>query len=452
MKSTFLGFYSVDQKLLKSIWSSDNTLFVFDTNCLLNLYRCEDETRDDILNVMRTLKNRTWIPFQVGLEFQRRRKTVIHDSIDSLIKIKKNLEKIYNQDFLSSTNIRSHLYSTLNSEVISLLQQIKLPIEGYIKGKISPRIELKESVTNHDFIREEIDNIFDGRVGNLPSQALIDNINAEGEIRYQKEQPPGFKDKKKDGVYNFRNVEFKSCFGDLYLWKEIIEKAKHVEIKNVIFVTDDRKDDWWYSFSGKTHGPQADLTTEICIEADIDNFKLINQSTFLYEAKEYLDNINVRESSLQELKDLYDNEEYEEEINLYPSYEFLNKNVKQYNSLQHNGAELFTLYKKGILELQSSIDKAGDYLVEGRRALFDSDKNKDVIVDIIGIDRFDKLKMDMVNELVALEHLILDSKDLVTKPSVIDGAKISEFNMKNLKLLYSFDAIEICYKALRCDL
>ncbi|WP_212738187.1 PIN-like domain-containing protein, partial [Escherichia coli] len=81
MKSTFLGFYSTPTESLADIWLDDSTLFVFDTNCLLNLYRCEDHTREDIIKVMKAVAPRTWIPFQVGFEFQRNRRVVIEDSI-----------------------------------------------------------------------------------------------------------------------------------------------------------------------------------------------------------------------------------------------------------------------------------------------------------------------------------------------------------------------------------
>ncbi|MBC8674462.1 hypothetical protein H2136_23175 [Aeromonas hydrophila] len=30
------------------------------------------------------------------------------------------------------------------------------------------------------------------------------------------------------------------------LWKQLITKSSSPEIKNVIFITDDSKEDWWY--------------------------------------------------------------------------------------------------------------------------------------------------------------------------------------------------------------
>ncbi|WP_312463593.1 PIN-like domain-containing protein [Pantoea endophytica] len=304
MKSVFFGFYSIDDTNLKNIWQADSTLFVFDTNCLFNLYRCEDHTRDDILNVMSKISSRIWIPFQVGFEYQRNRRTVIEESINSLDKIRKELEKIYTQNIISSSGIQKHLYNNLSDEITELQESLKKPIDDYITQKIAPRIESKKSISEHDIIRDRIDLIIKDKVGAAPDQSTIEKINEEGKLRYAAKQAPGFMDDVKKEVSFFSKVEFQDKYGDLYLWKEIITKAKSDDIKNVIFVCDDNKNDWWYKKSGKTHGVLESLKTEICKEADIENFKIINQLTFLHEAKSYLDNIIIRPSSFKEVEEL----------------------------------------------------------------------------------------------------------------------------------------------------
>lgn len=304
MKSTFAGFYSTPSESLGKIWLSESTLFVFDTNCLLNLYRCEDHTREDILKVMKEISSRTWIPFQVGFEYQRKRRIVIEDSISSLTKIKKELEKIHSQNILSSCGVKKHLYNSLNDEISELQNKIKSPIEDYIKDKITPRIQSKQQISQHDFIRDEIDSIIGNNVGIPPTIEQIKAINTEGEERYKNKIPPGFMDFKKTETYFFSGVEIHAKYGDLYLWNEIIEKSKSDNIHNVIFVCDDLKEDWWFIHEGKTHGALAALKTEICEKAKIENFKIVNQLTFLHESKEHLANIEIRESSLKEVEEL----------------------------------------------------------------------------------------------------------------------------------------------------
>ena len=50
MKSLFKGFYQLTEEEFKSLW--ENSLFIFDTNVLLNLYRYQSSTRDALLKVM----------------------------------------------------------------------------------------------------------------------------------------------------------------------------------------------------------------------------------------------------------------------------------------------------------------------------------------------------------------------------------------------------------------
>ncbi|MBK4366989.1 hypothetical protein JJQ04_23615, partial [Enterobacter hormaechei] len=91
----------------------------------LSLYRCEESTRLQFLEVWRNLKDQVWIPFNVCLEYQRNRLTVINDSRSSLNSVNKALiagiEKIY-ADFEKDYSIRDTLsrYSNLRTELFEL--------------------------------------------------------------------------------------------------------------------------------------------------------------------------------------------------------------------------------------------------------------------------------------------------------------------------------------------
>ena len=58
---------------LRNAWSSDKTLFIFDTNVLIKLYSYQPSTVQDFFSILEKLGNRIWLPHQVGLEFQNRR-------------------------------------------------------------------------------------------------------------------------------------------------------------------------------------------------------------------------------------------------------------------------------------------------------------------------------------------------------------------------------------------
>src|SRR5689334_9495786 len=54
-----------------------SALVVVDANILLNLYRYNASTRDDLLGVLRRLGDRLWVPHQVLREFWRNRLGVL---------------------------------------------------------------------------------------------------------------------------------------------------------------------------------------------------------------------------------------------------------------------------------------------------------------------------------------------------------------------------------------
>jgi len=68
MKELFKGFYTPSEKDIKKSWSDEKTLFVFDTNVLLNLYRYTEATRDDFFQIIDSISEKIWLPYHVGLE------------------------------------------------------------------------------------------------------------------------------------------------------------------------------------------------------------------------------------------------------------------------------------------------------------------------------------------------------------------------------------------------
>jgi hypothetical protein len=118
-------------------------------------------------------------------------------------------------------------------------------------------------------------------------------IAAEGDIRYQNEVPPGYKDGKKDASGDpYRK------FGDLIVWKQLIAEAKTTE-KAVIFVTDDKKEDWWLEQSGRTIGPRTELREEFIAEVQKD-FWMYTVDKFIEEAAR-TSNTTVSEKAIAEI-------------------------------------------------------------------------------------------------------------------------------------------------------
>jgi len=307
LRDCFKGFYNPTEELLQAAWTSDETLFVLDTNVLLNLYGYAEQTREDFFELLESLGEKLWIPFHVGLEYQRRRLEVIRDEKGIFNKISDNLdkiEKIFKGDFEQLALKRR--FPKLQENTEKLHKDIAKSISSY-KKSVSYWDEKQPCVRSHDAIRERLNDLTAGKVGEGPeNQEWLECVYNEGKERYDNKIPPGYKDRNKSksdqNTFSYDGLKYDRQYGDLILWKQLINKAKDEGIKNVIFVTDDSKEDWWYileSRGKKQIGPHANLQSEIYREADLNIFHMYNTSSFLESGKKILD-LGVHDSSIQD--------------------------------------------------------------------------------------------------------------------------------------------------------
>lgn len=166
-------------------------------------------------------------------------------------------------------------------------------------------LESKQSdVNDADPIKAVVIEIFKGKIGEGFTRKELEEIYKDGEKRYEKSVPPGFKDKSKQGSYLVEDREFLRKFGDLLLWKEIIRKAKSDGIESIVLVSGDVKEDWWLEKRGKKLGPRKELLNEIYTEAEcVRNFYMYDTASFLKHAKSHL-KASVQESSISQAKAL----------------------------------------------------------------------------------------------------------------------------------------------------
>jgi|SRR5712692_1989289 len=91
MKGLFPQYADSSNQDYGNVWKQ--ALFVFDTNVLLNLYRYQSSTRDELLNVLGQLSGRIWIPHHVALEFQRNRLKIIAEQNRRFSEVRRTIEK-----------------------------------------------------------------------------------------------------------------------------------------------------------------------------------------------------------------------------------------------------------------------------------------------------------------------------------------------------------------------
>jgi hypothetical protein len=75
MKSIFAGYYRPTDKEFDELWKT--CVFIFDTSVLLDLYRSTAKTREVLFSILEKIKDRIWLPYQAGWEYQEDRLDVI---------------------------------------------------------------------------------------------------------------------------------------------------------------------------------------------------------------------------------------------------------------------------------------------------------------------------------------------------------------------------------------
>lgn len=307
MRDVFTGFYDPTAEDLINAWNSENTLFVFDTSTLLNLYSYAQKTRNDFFLIIEQLKGSAWIPYQVAIEYQRRRLGVIKEEKAVFVKLEdalKNIESIFSKE-INELSLKSR-FPTLHTRTKEFQEKVKKSISDY-KKSVSHWDKKQPCVRGHDSIRDRIDSAFENNIGVPPTeQKWLDDIYEEGKKRYENNTPPGFKDQEKEkkdiNSYTYAGLTFERQYGDLVLWKETLERAANDDITAVILVTDDTKEDWWYSINSrgeKQVGPRAELRQEISDKSSIETFMLYNTADFLSTGKNLL-KIDVSQESVDD--------------------------------------------------------------------------------------------------------------------------------------------------------
>lgn len=288
MKQLFPGHFKESEESLKAVWQ--DCIFVFDANILLNLYRYSDSARDEFLNLIEKNQDRVWLPHRAAEEYLNNRLAVIgqqeksyDETVSSIKSLKASLDNARQHPFVSKRTMK---------KVESVFIELERELENN-KAVHTKRI-------SNDEIKQKISSVFDERVGSPYSEEKLKEIISKGEHRYKQKIPPGFKDSSKSGD---GEVFIEKCrkYGDLIVWMQVIDKSKESK-KPIVLVTDDKKDDWWERFRGKTVGPRPELVKEFKEETE-NSFYMYQADKFLELARENL-NEKVSDEILEEIREV----------------------------------------------------------------------------------------------------------------------------------------------------
>lgn len=303
LKEQFLWAIPKTEDEINEIWK--DAILTVDTNVLLDLYRVHKETRDSIIHNLSKFKGRLWLSHQVAKEFFNNRNEVITQAHVELDKSKSIVMNDIPREINNLINDKTKDYRGISKKFINSLKEELDKCYKSISEPYSNDMKVEFFIENDEILNSILD-LFNDCVGNPFDEAELVELRKEGERRLENHIPPGFKDDKKTGD---------DRFGDFFVWEQILRYSK-IQNKPIIFITGDKKEDWWEKHSGKTCGLHPLLKQEAT--------KRLTKSILVYQTDSFLyhmqkrENINaIEQESLQNaIQDI-------KELNLFKEWDLL---------------------------------------------------------------------------------------------------------------------------------
>jgi hypothetical protein len=299
----FIELKNQNNEELESIIS--DVVVIFDSSALLTLYSYKKSTSLDILNVFNEkFRDRLYLPSHVKFEYDKNKETVRNKPLKKYDKLFiENEEPHYQKIVGEITKLRNQSKAVLKSVLgnfktfkeeyhkqdkypsisIDVLNQIEVILEKYIydikeinseqtlskvKKLLMTDVDLKKEELNeqlkNDELYEKIIKFF--QIGKDYSFRKKLEIVFEGIKRYEALIPPGYKDAEK------KDIDSLQAYGDLFVWKQVIEIGKELN-KTCVFISDDIKEDWNDKNSKNKKEPRIELVQEFYEETKNKFFK-----------------------------------------------------------------------------------------------------------------------------------------------------------------------------------
>ncbi len=244
--------------------SLSDAFVALDTNVLLLPYEMKEDDWNAILDTYRELaeQRRLVVPGHVAREFARGR-------IDKLASLNQRINNVKSEAGLTVLD-ETPLFADTDEfeEFREAHQAVTDALDPYKKSlrRLAKRVR---QFPDHDPIKEGYGEIFNNDVVVDPS---FDVARACEEFRQRQEQgfPPGYKDSGKS-----QNAE-----GDYLIWKTLLEITQGTG-KDLIFVTSDRKADWWHQSDRAAFAPRFELIEEYRFTSGGGTLHLVNLNELL---------------------------------------------------------------------------------------------------------------------------------------------------------------------------
>ena len=242
----------------------NEAIFVIDTNALLTPYGTGTNSLADLHRTYTFLKNqgRLVIPGQVAREFAKNRAVKLGELYSA---VSENNSRVAAPKFGDYPLLAA---TAKYQELQKLEEEIKPTIVRY-KNLASKILDHIRAWNWDDPVSNLYSELFASGVVRIPAvdQAVFMR---DLEQRWQHKIPPGFEDAGKED----------NIIGDLMIWQTILEIGR-TEKRSVVFVSADRKKDWWHQSKGTAIYPRYELVQEFQTASEGHTFQIILLSELL---------------------------------------------------------------------------------------------------------------------------------------------------------------------------
>ncbi|MGB3161531.1 MAG: PIN-like domain-containing protein [Carnobacterium sp.] len=450
MEKEFREFYNKDEIDFEKL--DNSILIVVDTNVLLHIFRFSIKSREKLIKTLKKVKGNIWIPYHVGLEYNLNKVELIgkmrrtkNDLIKEIGKETNDFKKKIFKN-LDNIGINSNDEKSVREEIKTKFEEsLTIMLEKWKTEELEKEFDLIGSVEDES---KEIAKLFFDKVGFQITQKEIDEIETEGQKRYELGYPPGFKDSgkgnEKDKKYG--DITYNEKYSDLIIWKQIIKQAKDPNIKKVVFITDDEKGDWQYIHNGEKKGPRAELKKELLDEANAD--------LYLYNTNSFLNKVNGGSHDIVDLNfpidlgDFRDLESYEYKKKIYETED---NRLANNEPKERNYNNVYTVKRRYIIkalvnqikELENKFiylnNEISDYIYEYETGLSYANKSKtNYLYELQQEVFYNREKAEKIKYLLETENDNVENIDY-SIVAFVGGGRISSLNKleKDIEIINS---------------
>lgn len=256
-----------------------DAVVAIDANVLLDLYRFRPQTSRDLITTLKSLGDRLVVPHQALREFWRHRQRsqasprgATKAATDALAKSGRSMCDAL-ATWAKAVGVDDDELSDLTARVGDFLDALK--------GELQHVLQDADADRGGDPILEQLEELLAGRVTSPLDHEEWTECVAEANRRIEAEEPPGYRDADKQD-----SDSSEGGAGDYLVWYQATRYAKE-QTRDLLIVTRDEKEDWWWRQQSDFIGPRPELTLEY--------HKLVGRRLFLMRPADLLARASVLE-------------------------------------------------------------------------------------------------------------------------------------------------------------